>query len=252
MWMGGFDVRRRSGGTTYGCSASLWELQMSWLSTRHLKRSLAVNGEMLKFYRSRRGWTQEELATVAGYTGRVIRKAESSGSLHPDTIEILAEALSGADWTVDPEDLVTTPELMARAVINAYRYKERQVVANVNGLLHENLIVYAAGEEVGLPFAGSYSGVDGFDRFFGNYFEAFVRPDKQLFQPMFYSQGNEVILHGQEAVQANDSQEVISSWIFIKFTFERGRLIRYENFYDTGKAAQYLKTLGEPGKSRGE
>jgi transcriptional regulator with XRE-family HTH domain len=221
---------------------------MSWLSTRHLKRSLVVNGEMLRFLRSRRGWTQEELATIAGYTGRVIRKAEASGSLHPDTIEILAEALSGPDWTVDPEDLVTIPELMARAVINAYRYKERQVVANVNGVLHEDLAVYAAGEEVGLPFAGSYSGVDGFDRFFGNYFEAFVRPDKELFQPVFYSKGNEVILHGQEAVQANDSKDVISSWIFIKFTFERGRLIRYENFYDTAKAAQYLKTLGEPDK----
>jgi transcriptional regulator with XRE-family HTH domain len=221
---------------------------MSWLSTRHLKRSLPVNGEMLKFYRARRGWTQDELASIAGYTERVIRKAEASGSLHPDTIEILAEALSSHDWTVNPEDLVTTPELMARAVIHAYRYKERQVVANVNSLLHNDLTVYAAGEEVGLPFAGRYAGVDGFDKFFGNYFEAFVRPDKELFQPKFYSQGNEVILHGQEAVQANDSKEVISSWIFIKFTFERGQLIRYENFYDTAKAALYLQTLGDPCK----
>jgi transcriptional regulator with XRE-family HTH domain len=102
---------------------------MSWLRTRHLKRSLVVNGEMLKFFRSRRGWTQEELATIVGYTGRVIRKAEASGSLHPDTIEILAEALSGPDWTVDPEDLVTIPESMARAVINAYRYKLIYLVA---------------------------------------------------------------------------------------------------------------------------
>ena len=66
---------------------------------------------------------------MAGYTGRVIRKAEASGSLHPDTIEILAEALSGPDWTVDPEDLVTIPELMARAVINAYRYRLIYLVA---------------------------------------------------------------------------------------------------------------------------
>ena len=201
---------------------------------------------MLRFLRGRRGWTQDDLAIKAGYTDRIIRKAEASGSLHPDTIEILAEALSGDDWTVNPEDLVTTPELMARAVINAYRHQERQVVANVETLLHDDLTVYAAGEEVGLPFAGAYSGVEGFDDFFGRYFKAFLRPDKHLFQPTFYSRGNEVILHGQEAVQAVDSTDVISSWIFIKFTFERGKLIRYENFYDTAKAAHYLKTLGEP------
>ena len=38
-----------------------------------------------------------------------------------------------------------------------------------------------------------------------------MRPDKLLFQPTFYSRGNEVILHGQEAVQAIDSKDVISS-----------------------------------------
>ena len=81
---------------------------------------------------------------------------------------------------------------------------------------------------------------------YGQYFKAFVRPDKLLFQPTFYSRGNEVILHGQEAVQAIDSKDVISSWIFIKFTFERGKLIRYENFYDTATAAYYLKSLGDP------
>ena len=91
---------------------------------------------------------------------------------------------------------------MARAVIDAYRHQERQVVANVNALLHDKLSVYAAGEEVGLPFAGGYHGVDGFDDFFGRYFKAFLRPHKQLFQPTYYSRGNEVILHGQEAVQA--------------------------------------------------
>ncbi len=221
---------------------------MAWLETRKLKRSLPVNGEMLRFLRNRRGWTQEDLASKAGYSERVVRKAESSGGLHPDTIEILAEALSGPDWTVDPEDLITTPEALARTVINAYRNQERQVVANVQGLLHDELKVYAAGEEVGLPFAGGYDGADGFDEFFGKYFNAFIRPDKQFFQPTFFARGNEVILHGQEAVKAVDSDEIISSWIFIKFTFERGKLIRYENFYDTAKAAQYLQSLGQPGK----
>lgn len=220
------------------------ESQMSWISTVHLKRSVKVNGKLVAFYRLQRGWTQEQLATVAGYTDRVIRKAEASGSLHPDTIEVLAEALSDSDWKVSPEDLVTCPEQMARAVIEAYRHKERQVVANVQGLLHEDLTVYAAGEEVGLPFAGQYRGADGFDTFFGKYFESFTRPDKLLFQPTYFSRGHEVILHGQEAVQANDTLEVISSWIFIKFRFECGRLIAYENFYDTAKAAEYLTRLG--------
>ena len=64
---------------------------MAWLETRKLKRSLPVNGEMLRFLRNRRGWTQEDLASKAGYSERAVRKAESSGGLHPDTIEILAE-----------------------------------------------------------------------------------------------------------------------------------------------------------------
>ena len=69
---------------------------MTWFEAPAV-RSIRCNGEMVRFLRKQRGWTQERLATAAGYTKRLVAKAESSGSLNPDTIEILAETRAAVD-----------------------------------------------------------------------------------------------------------------------------------------------------------
>ncbi len=54
-------------------------------------RSVLVHGRMIRSLRKMHGWTQAELAKRAGYSERLIRKAELGGRLMPETIADLSE-----------------------------------------------------------------------------------------------------------------------------------------------------------------
>lgn len=96
------------------------------------KSSLPINGDLMRDLRKARGWTQEQLAALAGYSPRLIRKAESGSSVKSDTIEVLAAALSTPEAPVSPETLVSDPLGMVRAFAVAYAYDERQLAAKPN------------------------------------------------------------------------------------------------------------------------
>jgi transcriptional regulator with XRE-family HTH domain len=68
-------------------------------------RGIPVCGARLKELRKRRGWTQQELAHHSGYCDRLIRKAESSGTVSEETLEILAQTLSDNGCQVSVDDL---------------------------------------------------------------------------------------------------------------------------------------------------
>ena len=57
-------------------------------------RFVIVSGEVVRRLRMERGMTQLQLARAAGYTERLIRKAEKGGRLDIRTVQNLAEALS--------------------------------------------------------------------------------------------------------------------------------------------------------------
>lgn len=69
-------------------------------------RSFKVKGEFLRNLRLEQQWSQEEAAAKAGYTERLIRKAESNGPLQLSTIADLAELYSTPDRQLTIDDLV--------------------------------------------------------------------------------------------------------------------------------------------------
>jgi hypothetical protein len=69
------------------------------------QRGVPVRGDYLRFLRKRRGWTQQEFALLAGYSERLIRKAEEGRCLMPETIQVLAETLTDEELPVVAEDL---------------------------------------------------------------------------------------------------------------------------------------------------
>ncbi|MCU0708277.1 MAG: helix-turn-helix domain-containing protein [Pirellula sp.] len=72
----------------------------------HRKRYSSVNGSRLRSLRQSRGWTQVEFGRRAGYSERLIRKAESGGNLLVNTIDDLATALSQINDVVSAESLI--------------------------------------------------------------------------------------------------------------------------------------------------
>jgi transcriptional regulator with XRE-family HTH domain len=69
------------------------------------QRGVPVRGDYLRFLRKRRGWTQQEFALLAGYSERLVRKAEEGRCLMPETIQVLAETLTSDELPVAAEDL---------------------------------------------------------------------------------------------------------------------------------------------------
>lgn len=224
---------------------------MGWEDTRKLRRSETIVGWKVRDLRKQLGWTQEELAANAGYTARLVRKAEGGGSLHPDTIEVLAEALSTEQMRVNPEDLIVCPTNVVSEYVRAYRGRERQMVADFQVHLDPAVECFIAGDPEQIPFAGTWRSPDGYDRFWGLYFQLFARPDKTIYRPRIICEGNTGVALGQEAVAIKELGIQTSSWVVINFEFCRGRVTRIEHYFDTQDTADRLRDLPTP-PQRGE
>ncbi len=68
-------------------------------------KQFVVNGVTIRFRRKQLGWSQVELGHRAGYSERVIRKAEANGTLRLQTIKDLAMTLSVGGQLLTFQDL---------------------------------------------------------------------------------------------------------------------------------------------------
>jgi transcriptional regulator with XRE-family HTH domain len=69
-------------------------------------RSFDVDGQQLRLLRAARGWTQLQAAEQAGFSDRLIRKAESGGPLETQTLAVLAQLYSTPQRPLTPGDLL--------------------------------------------------------------------------------------------------------------------------------------------------
>ena len=68
---------------------------------------LAVNGLTIRQRRKQLGWSQIELGQRSGYSERVVRKAEASGTLRLQTVKDLAMTLSLGGYDITFQDLTS-------------------------------------------------------------------------------------------------------------------------------------------------
>lgn len=196
------------------------------------RRSYPVRGEYVKFLRERRGWTQDDFARLCGYSERLIRKAEGSDSLSPDAIADLADALSESGGPVFPEDLVSDPLAAARLFIESYDLYEQSMLAHCSHIFHDDVVLWCAGAEQGIPFAGTFQGMAGLQEWLDRFFSIIKRPARGVMKPAFSVAGNEVIAKYEEPTSVNGVPGD-PLWIVNITKFERGKIIRIENYFDT-------------------
>ena len=127
----------------------------------HKNRFRSVNASRIKQLRLARNWSQEELGRRAGYSERLIRKAEAGGNLSVETISDLAEALSAAGDLVTPQSLECDFLGMAKKVLESYDYHGVSMPPLVRDLLVNNFIWYCPGDPTITPFAGTWYEADG-------------------------------------------------------------------------------------------
>lgn len=224
--------------------------QAKFVDWKTRKQSYSCNITLLKQLRKRRGWTQVELATVAGYSDRLIRKAESGSSISVETIEILAEALSDDERTVYPNELISDPLELSKAFVAAYNYKRAELIPTIRHFLHEDVVFQFSGDPELVPFAGKHVGIEAVDKASKIFNALMVTPPGKEIKPNYLAQDNVVSLWGEEWSHpiGVPPQPV---WVVNRFTYEKGLLVLFESLFDTqtgnelfakAKAIEALKT----------
>jgi len=206
--------------------------------------SMSACGRQILFFRKQRGLTQKQLAKMAGYSERLVRKAEAGGSLSSLTIRDLAAALSDDGVVVHPADLICSPESLAREFMAAFSEFQAEMITHVEHFLDPQAMLLCAGDPKKIPFAGQWQGVDGFERWVRTFFATLVRPVKDFYQPEVLSHGNTVIMWGQDlwGRDLGDAPDLTFPpiWVTQRYEFRQGRLTQFEHRFDTESGSTHL------------
>jgi len=207
---------------------------MGW-KRQGLKKTYPCNAEQLQFYRKRRGWTQDDLESKAGYSTRLISKAEAGQSISTDTIADLAEALSSPKELLFPEDLISDPLSLAKAFIGAISAHQKEVIQKIRHIIDDDIIIHMSGDLKLLPFAGEYCGIEEAQRFFNLFFSILeVPPNYDADEWYTYvADGNDVIVWGVSWIHPIGQPLDKPIKVANRLKFQRGKLILFDDRYDT-------------------
>lgn len=215
---------------------------MSWHRQR-TQRSASCTKRLTEL-RKARNLTQEELARIAGYSLRLICKAESGKSVAVATIRDIAEALSIDNELVTLEDLISDPlEIAKQFVFGMYKY-EAEVVTQLSDIVHDDIVSIFAGSQPSIPFAGKSCGREAVDQAFRTFFQFLQTPEGH--QPEehyeFLSDDNRVVCWGASWFHPRGQAELSSPVsVSILMQFTDGKLILFDDRFNTEDGAKIMK-----------
>ena len=215
---------------------------MSW-TRENLNRSYVCNRELLKFFRERKSWSQQELSDQSSTSVRVICKAEAGESIATASIARLAEALSIADHVVYPEDLISYPVDLCRKFVDALREHRYRMTDVIDGMIDKDATFRITGDPKRIPFAGEHKQIGAYRRALKKFFQIFE------YAPSFdhstayeyYPRGTDVVLWGVAQVRLIEGDGEIEALPHRRrFRFRRGLLYSFEDHYDVGRGEQFV------------
>ncbi len=197
---------------------------------------------MLKFYRERRGWTQDDLASVSGYGDRVLSKAENGGSILATTIDDLAESLSIPEEPLYPEDLISDPLELAKEFHAALNIHQINIVEKVKHFVDDRFVFKMAGDPSVIPFAGEFHGLEGLQQFVDIFFSILEVPKDYDHEPyhQYIVEGNKVVAKVESWVHPIGQPMDKPMKGICHLLFERGKLILFDNMYDTDQGVKVV------------
>lgn len=204
-----------------------------------------VNGPKLQALRLQAGLTQEELAELAGYSDRLIRKAESSGLLRISTIRILAQTLSERGLKVTAEDLTFLPRLVAIEICRLLLTSGPQGFDVIKARIHESFELHVCGDAPAIPFSGTFAGIDGLRQFMNILHSTANIAGFEHNNIKVYSSAHGELLVIQADIRAIRSVDraFVSVWWFVQFHFSDAVVRSIRIFFDTGIVGRFF---GDP------
>lgn len=208
-----------------------------------MSRAFSCNRDYLRELRLRNGWTQADLAKKAGYSERLISKAEAGTPIARDTICDIAEALSeGEQNRVYWEDLACDPVQLAKRYIDALHIHQSNFMEGIREFLSEDIVVRIAGDPAEIPFAGEHVGIEAVDRAYKIFFSVLEVPDHDYQKCYQYiSQGPNAIIWGKSWIHPIGRPMANPIQVSNLLMFRRGKLVLLDDCFDTAAGAAALR-----------
>lgn len=215
-----------------------------------MKQTYNCNRDFLRALRLNNGWTQAELAKRAGYSERLISKAESGSPIARDTIVDIADALSeSAQERIYWEDLASDPVQLAWKYLEALYVYQADAIEHMRPFLSEDVVAIVAGDPAQFPFAGKHVGIAEVDRAYRIFFSIMEAPQTPSYKDCYevIAQGANAITWGQSWIHPIGRPITTPVQFTKKLTFRRGKLTQIEDCYDTAMGLDCMR--GELSKS---
>lgn len=151
----------------------------------------------------------------------------------------IATALSLNGKTVQPDDLTCCPIRLVKEFLHAFAFYESKMAAHVGHFIDDHFLIDCAGDPQQMPFAGRWQGIEGLDQWVRSYFNVLMHPQKDFYKPEFFFRDNTVVAWGQDWAHT-PNLPFPPIWVSQKFEFAAGKLVYFENRFDTGSRSRHL------------
>ena len=174
--------------------------------------------------------TQLQLAKAAGYTERLVRKAETGGRLDISTVQNLAEALSQFGQPVSVDSLLQDNLAIAKLWVEKFDELGRGMLAAIESCLSDDFVFYCPGNPQTVPFAGTFLGATGLQLWLDGYFSVFTR---QAPQELEFTTGSDAVVARWMEHCSIGKTPCRPIRISMYFRFRDGLIVRIDNDCDT-------------------
>lgn len=194
-------------------------------------RSVPVCGDRLRHFRQTQGLTQGELAYRAGYSERLVRKAEAGGTLSYNALADFAEALSTEERPVSIGDLCVSPLSIAKQFVTAYDNHGVAMLDYCGHLLAKKFVFRCMGNPSSNLY-GLWHGREGMQRWLDAFFSIVTRPNYGCLQVSYLESGERVTARYRDRFKAIDGS-LHEMWVNLHFTIRAGLIECIDDECDT-------------------
>lgn len=202
--------------------------------------TVQLSPELFRSARLERGLTQRELANLAGYSERVIRKAELGGRIRFQLACDIAEALSTPSRTITLEHLCFSTLTIAKRWMETFDEHGVNMLQHIHPFLSEDIVFVCEGSKETFPFNGTWHGLDGHQGWLNAFFGIFERVPG--ISPVY--------LQGDDIVSARWNELVKIAGVLcppvrvcLNFYFHNQLIVRIEDDYNIEAGAEYKERI---------
>ncbi len=177
------------------------------------------------------GLTQAELAKRAGYSERLVRKAEMCGTLNADTIRDLATALTINGERVSLADLTFDLVATAKQIIRGYDCCGATMLDRCAELFAPEFVLHCPSIRTSPKMQTDWKGIAGVQAFLSSFFQRFTRVSDSL--SVRYSIGENRVTARFDERLCCCGHPLEPLFVNLHFTFANCLVTRIDNEYDT-------------------